>query len=77
MNEYTVNWCSETELPQPYMATCIHYSRVILPYLHGTDTETPVDDKLAQARRSFVAVPSMNHQEASEVFKLCDGEICR
>lgn len=47
-----------------------------ISYLHCTDTETPVNDKLAEPCRSLVTVPSMYHEEAAKVFKLCDREVC-
>lgn len=34
-------------------------------YLHGADAQAPVDDKLAEGRRPFVAVPPMDHEETA------------
>lgn len=37
----------------------------LLVYLHGADAQAPVDDKLAEGRRPFVAVPPMDHEETA------------
>lgn len=44
-------------------------------YLHGADAEAPVDDKLAEGCRPLVAVPSMDHEQTTQVLELSDGEI--
>lgn len=44
-------------------------------YLHGADAEAPVDHKLAEGCRPLVAVPSMDHEQSTQVLELSDGEI--
>lgn len=39
-------------------------------YLHGTDTEAPVNDKLTEGSRSLVAVSPMHHEQSAQMFKL-------
>lgn len=51
---------------------CLKYS----PYLHGGDDHASVHDELAQSCRALVAVPAVNHEQATDVFKLSDGEVC-
>lgn len=45
-------------------------------YLHGGDDHASVHDKLAQRRRALVTVPAVNHEQATDVLKLSDGEVC-
>lgn len=33
-------------------------------------------DELTQRCRALVAVPAMNHEQAADVLKLSDGEVC-
>lgn len=33
-------------------------------------------DELTQRRRALVAVPAVNHEQATDVLKLSDGEVC-
>lgn len=46
------------------------------PYLHGGDDHASVHDELTQCCRALVAVPAVNHEEATDVLKLSDGEVC-
>ena len=41
-----------------------HHVLVVL-YLHGADAEASVDDELAEGRRPFVAVPTVDHEETA------------
>lgn len=44
-------------------------------YLHGADAQAPVDDKLAESCRPFVAVPTVDHEETAQMFELSHGEV--
>lgn len=44
--------------------------------LHCTDAQAPVDYKLTESCWPLVAVPSMHHQQTTQMFKLSDREIC-
>ncbi len=44
-------------------------------YLHGGDDHSSVHDELTQRCRALVAVPAVDHQQATDVLKLSDGEI--
>lgn len=46
-------------------------------HLHGGDDHASVHDELAQRRRALVAVPAVDHQQATDVLKLSDGEVGR
>ena len=37
----------------------------VVLYLHGADAQAPVDDKLAEGCRPFVAVPTVDHEETA------------
>lgn len=45
-------------------------------HLHGADTEASVNDELAEGSRALVAVPPMDHKQATEMLELCNGEVC-
>lgn len=44
-------------------------------YLHGTDAQAPVDDKLAEGCRALVAVSAVDHEETAQMFELSYGEV--
>ena len=44
-------------------------------YLHGGDDHPSVHHKLTQSRRTLVAVPAVNHEQAADVLELSDGEV--
>lgn len=47
-----------------------------LLYLHSGDDHASVHDELTQRCRALVAVPAVNHEQATDVLKLSDGEVC-
>lgn len=47
-----------------------------LYYLHCGDDHPSVHDKLAQRSWALVAVPAMDHEQAANVLKLSDREVC-
>lgn len=44
-------------------------------YLHGTDTEAPVNDELAEGGGPLVAVSAMYHEQSAQVLELSHREI--
>lgn len=44
-------------------------------YLHGTDAQAPVDDKLAEGCRALVAVSTVDHQQTAQMFELSHREV--
>lgn len=47
-----------------------------LVYLHGADAQASVDDKLAEGCGAFVAVSTVDHQQAAQMFELSHREVC-
>lgn len=48
---------------------------VSILYLHGADAQAPVDDKLAEGRRPLVTVPTVDHEETTQMFELSHWEV--